>query len=434
MSRWSPTVLPTGVSVLGSAIRGGAEGWEAGREERRRKRRDELADVLAEAGLRDQGISRDPRTQAGRLARMGEEAVRALPNVNLSFDPGMGIQPAPQATMGDDLQGMLRRNAPRPGDEELAAQGRARLPSSETTFAPRPLAPVPTMSTTLTPSTRPQLESLGHGYSRDPERTPEARAESRRRAMRDELTGTLARAGFTPGEAELGGTVPETIGPTMTRQSAEARRQRIAGFVNAIPTQPGHAGHTALLAEVDPSGLRGELHPAEPRDYETPAERRSRELELENVRFGHDKVIAGIRARPDTGRPLTLPQAVAIIYDYNVDERNKPRWAPAEAHRLAQRLVAGTLRPEDLAPAPTPAAAPAEPGHFWRDVGRVGGAILRGSGATGPAPVTSGAPTPPAPRQPPQGRKTPVSQQDYDDAVADQGAAYAARHYIVVSR
>jgi hypothetical protein len=140
---------------------------------------------------------------------------------------------------------------------------------------------------------------LGHGYSRDPERTPEARAESRRRAMRDELTGTLARAGFTPGEAELGGTVPETIGPTMTRQSAEARRQRIAGFVNAIPTQPGHAGHTALLAEVDPSGLRGELHPAEPRDYETPAERRSRELELENVRFGHEKVIAGIRAAPD---------------------------------------------------------------------------------------------------------------------------------------
>jgi len=386
MSRWSPTVTPTGVSVLGSAIRGGAEGWEAGREERRRKRRDELAEAMTLGQMHEVGISEDTRPRLTGIDRIRRDFGADSPMMR-----NIGAQAIADAS---------GRPRPAPSEEE------------------------------------PELMPLGRTrFVLNRQGTPEARAESRRRAMRDELTGTLARAGFTPGEAELGGTVPETIGPTMTRQSAEARRQRIAGFVNAIPTQPGHEGHTALLAEVDPSGLRGELHPAEPRDYETPAERRARELELEEVRFGHEKVIAGIRVTGANDRPpLTLSQAVAIIYGYNVDEQNKPRWAPAEAHRLAQRLVAGTLRPEDLAPAPTPAAAPAEPGHFRRDVGRVGGAILRGSGATGPAPVTSGAPTPPAPRQPPQGRKTPVSQQDYDDAVADQGAAYAARHYIVVSR
>ena len=66
MSRWSPTVTPTGVSVLGSAIRGGAEGWEAGREETRRKRRDELAEAMTLGQMSEWGISRRPENRVER--------------------------------------------------------------------------------------------------------------------------------------------------------------------------------------------------------------------------------------------------------------------------------------------------------------------------------------------------------------------------------
>ena len=234
MSRWSPTVLPTGVSVLGSAIRGGAEGWEAGREERRQKRRDELAEAMNLAQMQEQGIERDP------LAGRGNRAARAQ-------------------RMQDERI---------PGVDPFEVPGA--FPVSSTTS----VADVPSRTVAATPSEAGRYRDLGDsGYRLDTMGTPTARAEAtyQRRRRETELAAEIARA--------------------------ETDR-----LVAGIPEPAGHAGQAHVLARMAPGSLAGfwtHEDPAPPRDYETSAERRSRELELENVRFGHEKVIAGIRAAPD---------------------------------------------------------------------------------------------------------------------------------------
>jgi len=387
MSRWSPTVLPTGVSVLGSAIRGGAEGWEAGREERRRKRRDELAEAMNLAQMQEQGIERDPlagrRNRDARAQRMQDERI-----------PGVDPFEVPGA-----------------------------FPVSSTTS----VADVPSRTVAATPSEAGRYRDLGDsGYRLDTMGTPTARAEAtyQRRRRETELAAEMARAETD----RLVAGIPEPAGHAgQAHVLARMAPGSLAGF----------------WTHEDPAPPRDYETSAERLDRELKVEeaRGRNDLRVAGVRA----------ATVQQGKPMTLRDADYIISGYLATPTGETWTAGQRLDFSRKLVTGELTTADLDRMTNAPTTAPADTGSgdgFLRSLARgFGGAVsgaMRGGGlggaamgaargvAAGPSgDVNLNRPAAPARGPAPATPKTAVSREDFDAVVADKGRAYATRHFTV---
>lgn len=206
MGRFSPSVLPTGVSPFASAIAGLNEGMREGRQtrlenedrtENTRLRR--LQEVVTRAGLARSGVV--PDSMLGGEDDLDDEGLGGMmppPSMMSARAPAPPSLPSASSPPGSP-QFQAGINDPAALFGEMAVRGRQPVPAEPSPGAWTPETgfygvPTSRYSGAIGPETGREPISVGGGMSLDPRRTPEAMADERRTSAASTENARLRRA------------------------------------------------------------------------------------------------------------------------------------------------------------------------------------------------------------------------------------------------